>query len=386
MTRKILITGFLKTLSPLHISAPSNGRYDPSSGEKTWGDVGVPCNTIQTLGVPGVRAAKEGDGTVPCFVQVPVIAANNLAGRIRRRVAETYLSALAENGEPVSISTYNAIVCGAATGNPDGAPVTYDEYDKATQHVFLGIMGGGPRMMRRRAVVHNALANCSATADLLEKSRIPFNDIYQGGWSSFLRKHCLALPGYSLTQIWTYRRNDDLRMLSNVALASKSIADFETAFNERQAAIIEESSSDTKGASRTSTFTFQAVEFVPPGVSFPFVVELEEVSDEQAGLYFRGLENFLKQERLGGMGRNGFGEFVLEDGKITVLEDGEMSSTENFDAEDGFRMQAIAAWLDVAGSQKAADINELMRLPAAKDSKKPGKKGRKEAEAGGEAA
>ena len=368
MASKIIVTGFLKTLTPLHIAAPSSLRLDLMTGQLSRSDIGtIPCNTVQKLGVMAMTKATEEQESRPFAADVPVIAANNIAGRIRRRVATEYLNALAELGGTVSISTYSAIMCGAATGNPDGVPISYDEYRRAKGHVFLGLLGGGPRMMERRARVHNALAYCSTTAELLDESRIPFDEIYQGGFAAAKAANFLNMPANQLTQTWTYRRNDDLRELVNIAQASATVSDFTNAFNARQAQIIEEAKA--KGDSKTSTFTFQSQEFVLPGVAFPVVFELDDVSLEQAGLWFRGFGAFVREERLGGLGRNGFGEFVIRNGRVAVFEDGELASTEDLLDEGGYRMKAITAWTDAAEKQEAAEIEWLMRLPAEKKAK-----------------
>lgn len=371
--RKIFVTAFLKTLSPLHIAAPSSMRYDPSSGQKTYSDIGtVPCSTVQRMMVAtpllsGKSADTDGQQKV-FFPSVPVIAANNLAGRIRRYVADVFLRSLKAQGEKASITTYNAVVCGAATGNPDGESVTYDEYARANQHPFLGVMGGGPRMMQRRAKVHNAFAYCRTSSELLEQTRVPYQHIYDN-WDAMLAGlgQLADADERNLTQVWTYRRNDDLRELVDMARASESIRDFMQAFNARQSAIIEEAGKG--GDSKTSTFTFQALEFVVPGAVFPVVFELKDVTDEQAGLWFRGFQSFCEEECLGGITRNGFGEFVMQHGRVSVFEDGEMVVNEALGEEDGFRMQAIEKWVSIADQQKADEIDFLMRLPKPKKEK-----------------
>ena len=371
MTRKIIVTGFLQTLSPLHIAAPSSARVDSETGQLSYDEKKTPCSTIQKmkLAVP-IKVVRENVEDKIFTPSVPVIAANNLSGRIRRRVGTEFLNALSTKATPetVSISTYSAIMSGAATGNPDGTPVSYDEYKRAKEHVFLGLMGGGPRMMERRARTHNSLAYCTTSKDLLDDSRIPFDQIYQEGWFVTKQANFVELNASDLTQIWTYRRNDDLRDLVNISHASEQITDFVASYNERQAKIIEEK--NQKGESKTSTFTFQALEFVQPGVSFPLVFVLDDISDEQAGLWFRGFDAFCKEERLGGLSRNGFGEFHIQHGRVAVFVDGELESSEDLADESGFRVKAIESWLNVAEKQEAAEIEWLMRLPPPKKDKK----------------
>lgn len=115
-------------------------------------------------------------------------------------------------------------------------------------------------------------------------------------------------------------------------------------------------------------------------VSFPFVAILDNVTDEQAGLWLRGFERFVREARLGGWSRNGFGEFAFADGRIAVFEDGEMLFNDPYNPgefdqsgaadEDTFRFTAVCAWLAAAKEQKGVDIDFLMRLPAVKEKKR----------------
>lgn len=383
--KKVIITGFIKTSSPLHIAAPGNARFDPATGNKIYEkDKGVPLTTVQTMGIPGIVETRDTEGNVQAktgLTQIPVIAANNIAGRLRRMAADVYLEALQARGQKVNITTYSAIKTGAATGNPDGRPITYDEYRRAKTHPFLGLFGGGPRMIKRKGRIFNAPVLCLQTKDLLGRNRIPYGEIY-GGWEQMLAVHQSNLPASRMLGIWSFRRNDELRDLMNVSSAENSIQDFRKVFDARQQQIIEDFKKEKgeKGESKASVFTFQSMEFVVPGASFPFVAVLEDPTDAQVGLWLSGFERFVQNESIGGWSRNGFGNFIFEDGRIAVVEDGNItvenyspSNPDNSDPES-FRMKSVLAWVDAAESVEAEEIEWLMRLP--EDQPKKGKNGK----------
>ena len=186
MRRQVIETGFIKTVSPLHITAPSNARYDLEKLSKVYGDAkscpgSIPCTSIQTMAIPELftKENEAGEKTVSHGLKdYPVIAANNLAGPIRRKIANVYLKTLRENGQQVNLGAYSAITCGAVTGSPDGTPVSYEDYKKAVDHPFLGLLGGGPRMILRKAKIFNSIALTHETTELLDRNRIPYEAIY----------------------------------------------------------------------------------------------------------------------------------------------------------------------------------------------------------------
>lgn len=387
--KKVIITGFIKTSSPLHIAAPSSARFNPEKGKKEYGDTGVPLTSVQTIGIPGVFSTHDeesGEVTVTAgLVPVPVFSGNNDAGRLRRTIADVFLEALQALGEKVDINTYSAIKCGAATGSPDGLPIVYDEYRKASSHPFLGLLGGGPRLIKRKAIIHNAVALCNESKELLSRSRIPYDRIY-GAWEQVLAPYMLPLPARKLIGIWSFRRSDDLRDLVGITMAEKSIENFQQVFMERQAAIIDEwknKKDKDAGKSKTAVFTFQAMEFVVPGVSFPFVAVLNEPTDAQVGLWLRGFERFCQNESIGGWTRNGFGNFTFEEGRIAVMDDDGGIEAERYNPADpeteegSYRTTAVTAWADSAENITADEIKWLMRLPAEKQDRTKTKKAAK---------
>lgn len=368
-TIKITLHAFLKTLSPLHIASPGNMRLNTDTMEVVYGDSGgVPCTGVQKLAV----YAANGQ-----IAHVPVIAANNVMGRLRRHAASKVLDVLTAKGQRVSIQTYSALTCGAVTGKPDGRDVTFDEYRESRAHPYIGLFGGGPRMMRRYVRGFNAVPVMEATRCMFERVKHPNLDWEAHGISGDGGKG----DARKLLGRWIFNRNDDLRDLVNMAQAAASIESFETQIIERQSLILADRKSNDDGegkaSSRHSTKTFSAFEFVVPGVVFPVSFELD-VSKAQLGLFLLALDSFAKIERLGGHARNGLGQFSLSD-VVAQNDEGEVVASGLFhesrlQQDHEFVADCLAAWAAAAADINGADLDRLFAPPPAEKAEKKGKK------------
>lgn len=360
--KKYRIHAFLRTLSPMHIASPESARIDIAEMKPVYVDSKEypPLTLTQKINV-----LEAGGGSRP----VPVIAANNIMGRLRRHAAKAVGDVLKAKGQKISITTYMALQCGAATGNPDGRDVLFSEYEESRANVYLGLFGGGPRMVRRNVRLFNAVPFNDTTVGMFGRTQHPFMDEAIHKAPSDSRK---------LVQSWIMNRNDDLRELVNVDLAAATVRDFSKEIAERQAAILASSAKDARGEGdpRHSTRSFTALEFVVPGVYFPICFELE-VTDAQLGLFLVALDSFAKTERIGGHGRNGFGAFSLTDVCATDF-DGNMLATDLFNksalnAENAFVQPLLNAWAEAAQGIEGAVLDRLFALPedkpAAKNSK-----------------
>ncbi|MCW5258897.1 type IV CRISPR-associated protein Csf2 [Verminephrobacter eiseniae] len=367
-TIKVTLHAFLKTLSPLHIAAPGDMRLGTDTMKVVYGNSGgVPCTGIQKLAVYGTDNRMH---------DVPVIAANNIIGRLRRHAASKVLDVLAAKGQKVSIQTYSALTCGAATGKPDGRDVTFDEYRETRAHPYIGLFGGGPRMMRRYVRGFNAVPFTEATRCMFERVRHPNLD-----------EEAHFIPKTDLQKLlghWIFNRNDDLRDLVNMSQAAASIESFAEQIIERQKLILADrrTTDDGEGraSSRHSTKTFSAFEFVVPGVVFPVCFELD-VTKAQFGLFLLALDYFAKVERLGGHVRNGLGQFSLSD--VVAQDDaGEVIASNLFHESrlqrgHEFVAEQLSAWAAATAAISGADLDRLFAPPAEKPEKKD-KKGQAE--------
>jgi len=343
---------FLHTLSPLHIAAPGNMRLNIDTLAVGYGDreKGIPCAGVQKLAV-----CVSGE----MVRYVPVIAANNVMGRLRRHAAAEVLDVLSVRGERVRLQTYSAMTCGAVTGKPDGRDVMFDEYRETRAHPYIGLFGGGPRMLRRYARGYNAVPFMQTTRFMFERVRHPFLDE---------KVHFFAGNEQGLLQRWIFNRSDDLRELMNVSQAAASINDFEQELLKRQSRIRSEkqAAGENEADERHSTRTFSAFEFVIPGVCFPLSFDLD-VSAAQLALFLLALDRFARVERLGGHVRNGFGQFALKDAVLTdaegvVLADA-LFRDSRLDRTHAFIHPLLQHWEHSCAGLNAADLDRLFSPP-----------------------
>jgi len=376
------INAILKTLSPLHIAAPGDTRADPSTGRKTSDKTKTPLISIQRMPVvnprfsPSVILQPIGDETgddsesmmagiepeatetvtpkeesaapekgQDPVIQVPVVAANNIAGHLRRHAASLVIDALRARGETVSLPVYSCLQSGAWTGRPGSEDMTYGEYIKASQHPYLGLFGGGPRMMRKGFKTRDALPALPWLRESLRRDVVdhagPAADI----------------PSWNLTKIAFFRRNDDLADLVGITQAQQCVTSFDSVFEAYQQSILADKA-ETQQA-RTSTFTFSALEFVIPGVSFDCGFDLrDDLTDAQVGLFLLSLDRFAERDTLGGAVRNGFGQVVFD----AVELDGEpVFSNGRLNRSNPDVQTYIAAWEDAASKMTVAELEYLFR-------------------------
>jgi CRISPR type IV-associated protein Csf2 len=137
-------------VTPFHSSAPGGARVT-LEGQFVGERQGFPCTRTRFMPVMG---GADGDG-VPTPVYVPLMPANTL----RHVLREALLTPIMEHFRgryTLSTGSYAAAHAGNASGNPDGVTATYDEIVSVRQHPFLGLFGGGPRMVEGRLRVDAA--------------------------------------------------------------------------------------------------------------------------------------------------------------------------------------------------------------------------------------
>lgn len=387
-TKKYRVHGFIKLTSPLNIASPAAARYNSHEENRTtYGNAGIPCTTVQKMLLPQLRRKAESDHGASDVrewqADCPVIPANNLNGHLRRAAAAIIFDALHEKGEKVKMETYSAMTCGAVTGKPDSGLVKFDEYQEARKHVYLGLMGGGPRMMRRYVRVHNAFPVTEETLASGLHSGVSRHPAFDG--AEAYEKTITVPPKVRMVQTWTFIRGDELRALTDIQTQALVIDDYLVKIQARQAQILADQKSKAEGeeGSRFSTRTFTAMEFIVPGISFPVTFELD-VTEAQLGLFLLALDRFATQDRLGGWSRNGFGQFVMQKVVLVDAQAGQEADKELFQngkldrSEDGTAYPYLQAFFAAANEMSAERLDYLMRPPVEDDGSKKGKKGAKQ--------
>jgi CRISPR type IV-associated protein Csf2 len=337
----------------LHIAAPGSLRF--LDGNVQYGTADSVAGSNACTGIqryPLAPNAIQDENVYP----LPVIAANNIAGHLRRAARDLLTDALKAKGKKIDLPTYSAISCGAVTGKPDQRDLTFAEYCETREHPYLGLFGGGPRMLKRRAKVHNALPVIEA-----------------------LRQESLTIPhptgagrpvalNAKMTGAWAFRRNDDIASLADVPQMEDCIENFHEALRARQALIMadnEKKKNDEKG-SRYSTLTWSAFEFVLPGLDFDFTIDLIGQTPAQIGMFLKSLEIFANDE-LGGQTRNGLGRIALRE-VVLVNKNKKGEMIEGIFNKNALNESAVQVYMDAFDEAMAKiDESRLMALLEAPD-------------------
>lgn len=353
--KSVTIHAILTTLSPLHIASPESFRYEVNEATgfgvvKNGSKGGIACSGIQRrrfapLAVEGIEFG------------IPFIAANNIAGRLRRQGAKILFDAIWAKGQKITLQTYSAITCGAVTGKPDSRDLTYAEHLETSLHPFVGLFGGGPRMLRRRMRVLDALPVVEA--------------LRSGGFTiAHPNGSGKAMKGTNLTYGAAFRRGDDVSALLDVERMAATVQDFEAQHHARQLLIFEDQKAkdaEEKG-SRHSTKAWSAFEFVAPGVDFDFTIELVNVTEAQIGLFLLALDGLAK-ESIGGMSRNGLGRIKLNDVAISEVVNGSVIVTDtvfnnnSLIAANSDVAGYLDAWASAAKEVSAERLDAIMKPP-----------------------
>jgi CRISPR type IV-associated protein Csf2 len=319
--RKYLIEGVLRTVSPLHITEASadKARWVPGTGEHGYGRIrygkeGFPLTL--TRSAPfflGTRLTKEEGGeeghAVSVQETVPIIPASTWRGALRRGAARVIEDHVIEQGEKLSYQAYMGMHCGAVSGNPDGVPPSTDEIKGARRHVFYGIFGGGPRMLRGNLRVADSVP---VTADMIERGFLPERLLDE------------ALRGVHTRNLYTVSpvvRKDDF--MDNASDAEAVVVDFVKTFDDARAQQVQRlldkaGETDPQGSDAVrGVRTLSYRQDVAAGVPFYFRAELHG-TPAQVGLLLAALDRRLA-DGIGGRSAIGLG---CLSGTLTVAERG----------------------------------------------------------------
>jgi CRISPR type IV-associated protein Csf2 len=356
------IAAFMRLLSPLHIAAPGNLGLDMSTGymksRRTDDQNGAMpmTETAKTRFVPqrlfdraganedihGVdtdvqmgdeeETSETGEADAPASESLkagkieeslgvlPIVPANNIAGRLRRYAAKEIFAILQKRGETISQSVYNTIMCGAVSGRPNRDTPDYNVYRAVREHPYLGLFGGGPDMHQRRFRVHDAVPLVDSLNNYMEAliphssahlHRIKMTDLYGR-----------MFPSTPFRMARHNRRLSDISNTENAENAKDVIENFREAISEHYAMLAEDKVAHKNGdeKKRLTTESLSAVELVMPGTEMLTRFEVD-ATPLQMGFFLSCLDSFCAHERIGGLVRHGFGAFMMVDGELKIGKD-----------------------------------------------------------------
>jgi CRISPR type IV-associated protein Csf2 len=404
MTSRILLTGSVTTLSPLHIAGFDEAQPHLATGHWQAGETerGAKVTAIQRLPVMRFVADDEVDAgaavvadadvavadeaaagtdgplawTDRTRVEIPVIHATTLRGALRRAAADVVKDALIARDETLSLSCYHALQSGApnATGN-SGEGVDVALTHEAAAHPFVGLFGGGARLFRSHLVCTTAVPPFDHP---VVQAMLPAGTGLLPLRARTADGHEYAVnPRDVVKRQWFIRRDDALAL--DDPRATTVVADFDGDVEKYAAAVAANETRDLRLKA--------AVEVVVPGTPFGWSLELPDTTPAQLGLVLLALQNFARAQRLGGLNRHGFGRFALQltltsdNGKqVPVFLDAVgQAAPYALNAQAPVICEALAAWTADAATLDAATLERLLTPNA--EAPKRGRKAKAKASA-----
>jgi CRISPR type IV-associated protein Csf2 len=306
---------------------------------------------------------------------MPYFPANDLRGRLRRRAATRIFANWKAKGIAISESLYLGLTCGASSGNPENNK-TIEEVIRANQNIYMGVFGGGTRMLRSGYRVQD-LDVVSQTC--IDAGVVPsrFGDDLEGGFVPTEYKDGQKLPihdGFKLMHTYGVLRVDDIMRAVKIEEiegiiegGAAAVTKYQEAiFNERvEGKAAKELAKENKNAvvekvKRSRVENMQSFRAVTPGTPLYLRLDMDDtLTPAQVGLIILCLRDLLEDGTFGGYVRCGLGKMAVREMKMVV--DGDTFPL--FDNEDGLILSVKATELTkLADAEITALTPEQMSL------------------------
>lgn len=340
MTMFNKIEGILRLLSPMHCAAVGD-----SGGEKN-----VTLTQKQSL------ITRTGKRTFPIF------PGNDLRGRLRRKAAALILDHIVVSGK-VKVDLYAGLSAGAITASPE-SDLTVEEALRARDNVYMGLFGGGTRLLRSRFCANDLVP---VLADTIAARIVPSH--FGDDWvpTGFIGDGVVGpLEGFGITDKRTSFRIDDVARVTSVNEMEQYIENVLVSVGQKQGETLSgrKERKDSKAAAKTGEIkstdvagkkdlsNMFTVETIMRGTPMYCLIDLQnDVSDAHVGLLLLALQALVREQALGGWIRTGFGRYSADlaltrnDQRYQIFADGHDSADATLTAEvhAAFCVPAIAA-------------------------------------------
>lgn len=321
-----------KTLSPLFIADGSGGGAHINDEGYIYDGKGINNTPItRTERKPVIRRAEDNPahGEV---VFLPYIKANNLANRLRRFAQDVISELYIANDRTMSISVYNTLACGAASGTPIVDNPDFERIRSGRKSVYFGLFGGGRDMLESQLKYADL---DPATPEFAESLGLDDEEVID------LRPSRLTYP-ISIVRRDRLMEGDDLHLEQLFENAQETYDEWIGRIMDSKANKAAKEEDDSVKYSREQIRNKVAVEAVVTGMLFKGNVRIPKyISDAQIGMLLECLRRFGEQNAMGGKSARGFGRFEMivsidnepifktHDGEFTQLDD----KYDEYDAE-----------------------------------------------------
>lgn len=321
------ISVIFRNETPIHSSAPTKSTIDAN------GTIGVP-NAMPLTRMRTMRVPAPGmDGSVS-IRPLPCVPSNTMRNLLRRSALDTVFNQL-RGKATLDVGAYAAACSGNASGNPEGVAASFDETNAVRKHVFLGLFGGGPRMMKGRLSVDTMYPIVPDAARIIGDG---FED--------------RMISGQILDVVWQ-RRVDPVEKLAfeapeelitnaHSAITAWSIKNQEN--KAKSAGKGKAAESEGAGANERGLNAFNAQEVVIPGLDWLWGVRLENPSKAQAGLVLKAISDIAQRGmQVAGGNAKDYGKVNIQE----VLVDGQsVWDGQSYTASMETYLDALAESLD----------------------------------------
>lgn len=297
---KTVIEGILRCVTPLHHASVATRNQHGDNITRT---------TAQNVFHHGLRE------------EIPYFKATALRGGLRRAAARIVLNRLVTD-QKVSRGLFAGMMTGAESGQPDKAPISVEEVIRAKDNIFIGLFGGGARVMRSRYRPIDMMPVIPTTVDI---GMVPMR--YADGADACM----INARGRDLVNIYAFVSGDDVARVTNINDINAYIENSVEAVAEYQASVLKNLQSrkvektdktlpdneKTKKIDKSNLLRFEAI---APGVPLYFRLELDDgVTPAQIGLMCQSLADLINEQEFGGWIRAGCGRVTPD---LTISVDG----------------------------------------------------------------
>lgn len=284
------ISVVMRNLTPVHSSDPVKSTID-LDGKIDKGK-GFPLVRMRTLKVP----VDVVDGA-PSTAYLPILPSNTMRNALRRSILDTVFGSLRGRAS-LSIGAYAATCTGSSSGNPEGVPATFDETLAVRGHVFFGLFGGGPRLIKSRMGVDNLYPIHRDAARFLgdgHEERMRADKILDFVWKR---------------RVDPIEKGTGEQLEEMITNPRESITGWAINAQARKAKGKSEEGDET--ANTRGLNAFNAQEVVIPGIDWAWKILLKNPTDAQVGLVLKGIQDIEHNVvQIGGGNAYGMGEMKI---------------------------------------------------------------------------
>jgi len=222
-----------------------------------------------------------------------------------------------EGGVPTPL--YLGLTCGASTGNPDSTPLSVEELLRARRNVYMGVFGGGARMLQSeyRASDLNPVLKFTLDAGVVPDSCA---ERVKPRHTDDAENAAYVDPWMLTKGILNMIRVDDVARVMRPDEIMEYLNSPEESVAAHQEFIMGNNDDRKEGtASKESVANMMTFETLATGTQMHLRLTLTSaVSEAQLGLMLYALNDMIRENSLGGMGRLGLGQYRVDALKVQI--------------------------------------------------------------------